>query len=456
MAGMSLPPPLTAVPLVPGPGTDPATSLNLSQDGALIRRSILPGGIRVLTEDIPATRSAAVGVWVAVGSRDEQAEHAGATHFLEHLLFKGTATRSAWDIAAAFDAVGGEANASTAKNHTCYHARVLDVDLRLATEVLMDMVTSSRLAPDDVETEREVILEELAMALDDPADVVHERFTETVLAGHPLGRPIGGTPGTIAALSREAILAHYRATYVPAELVVTAAGRVSHDAVCDAVLESARAGGWVLDDGAAPAPRHDTDPAIYAPPMTVAVPRATEQAHVIIGGRGTSNSDPRRFALAVASTILGGGMSSRLFQEIREKRGLAYATYSFTAGYAEGGLFGAYAACAPGKVASVIDLVRAELGRLATEPASEEEVRRAVGQICGSFVLGSEDTGSRMTRLGLAEVVTGRLLSFDETLAHYRSVTAAQVQEVVADLLSEQTLVVVGPERACAAVEALA
>lgn len=451
MCGMLHSAPWSVVPLPSGTSADPG--LSLTQDGALIRRSILPGGIRVLTEDIPSTRSVALGAWVAVGSRDEAEEHAGATHFLEHLLFKGTATRSAYDIAAAFDAVGGEANAATAKNYTCYWARVLDADLPMAAEVIMDMVTSSLLDADEFETERGVILEELAMALDDPADLVHERFTETVLAGHPLGRPIGGTPETIAALGRDAVLAHYRSTYVPGELVITAAGRVQHEAVCDAVLAGARAAGWQLPDDAAPAPRREATSAVYASSRTVAVPRPTEQAHLIMGGRGLATSDPRRFALGVASTILGGGMSSRLFQEIRERRGLAYNTYSFTAGYAEGGVVGAYAACAPAKVPAVLGVLRDEIARLATEPVDPDELRRAVGQVAGTFILGSEDTGSRMTRLGLAEIVTGKLLSVEETLDRYRSVTAADIQQVAADLLADEpTVVVVGPERACAAV----
>ena len=446
----------SVVPLVSGTSTDTAASFSLSQDGALIRRSILPGGIRVLTEDIPATRSAAIGAWVAVGSRDEAEEHAGSTHFLEHLLFKGTSRRSAYDIAAAFDAVGGEANAATAKNYTCYYARVLDADLPLASAIIMDMVTSSVLDPGEFETERAVILEELSMALDDPSDLVHERFTETVLAGHPLGRPIGGTPETIAALSRDAVAEHYRTTYVPGELVITAAGNINHDDVCEAVLAGARAAGWALDAAAVPAERHDATSAAYAPATKLAIARPIEQAHVILGGRGVANGDPRRFALAVASTILGGGMSSRLFQEIREKRGLAYSTYSFTSGYAEGGLFGAYAACAPAKVGAVVELLRAEVAKLAGEPADDEELGRAIGQICGSFVLGSEDTGARMSRLGLAEIVTGRLLSFEETLERYRSVTAADVQAVASDILAaDLSLVLVGPQQACDALLAL-
>lgn len=428
------------------PPTDPAAHLNLLQDGALIRRSILPGGIRVLTEAIPATRSAAVGAWVAVGSRDERDEHAGSTHFLEHLLFKGTPTRSAYDISVAFDEVGGEANAATAKNYTCYYARVLDADLSMASATIMDMVTSSLLTPEEFELERGVILEELAMAADDPAEVAHETFTSTVLAGHPLGRPIGGTPEVIRRLGRDAVVEHYRRTYVPSGLVITAAGHVDHDDMCARVLDAARAAGWQLDGGAAPTARHAVTSAVYAPPATVLIDRPTEQAHVVIGGRGTATSDPRLFALTVASTILGGGMSSRLFQEIRERRGLAYATYSFASGYQEGGIFGAYAACSPARTDEVIAVMQAEIGRLVEELVPADELRRAIGQICGSFVLGCEDTGARMTRLGLAEIVSGELLSFEETLERYRAVTAADVQAVAQDLLAgTPSMVVVGP-----------
>lgn len=438
------------VPLMSTPAFDTEGFFSLQQDGALLRRSILPGGIRVLTETIPAVRSAAIGAWVAVGSRDENEEHAGSTHFLEHLLFKGTPSRSAYEISAAFDEVGGEANASTAKNYTCYYARVLDADLPMASATIMDMVTSSILDPADFEMERNVILEELAMAADDPADVVHEAFTATVLAGHPLGRPIGGTPEAIRRLGRDAVVEHYRNTYVPSGLVITAAGNVDHEAVCAMVLDAAHTARWVLDPAGAPTPRRSATSAVYAPPTTLTIFKPIEQAHVIVGGRGTATSDPRRFALTVASTVLGGGMSSRLFQEIREKRGLAYATYSFTAGYQEGGIFGSYAACSPARTAEVIEVLQAQTELLADQLVPEAELRRAVGQICGSFVLGSEDTGARMSRLGIAEVVTGELVSFEETLRRYRAVTAEDVRAVARDLLSQPpSVVVVGPQPAC-------
>ena len=414
----------------------------------MYEKRTLPNGVRMVYEHMPHVRSAAIGVWIGVGSRYESPCETGSAHFIEHMLFKGTAQHSASELAERMDAIGGQVNAYTTREGTCYYARVLDADLPMAVEVIMDMVTSSLLDPEEFETERGVILEELAMALDDPADLVHERFTETVLAGHPLARPIGGTPETIAALSREAVLAHYRASYVPEELVITAAGNVDHDAVCAAVLAGARAAGWSLPDDAAPAARREATSAVYAPSRTVSVRRPTEQAHVILGGRGLATSDPRRFALGVASTILGGGMSSRLFQEIRERRGLAYSTYSFTSGYAEGGVLGVYAACAPAKVGAVLDVMRAELARLVEEPVADDELARAIGQVGGTFVLASEDTGSRMSRLGLAEIVTGRLISTEETLQRYRSVTAGDIQQVAADLLAEPpSVVLVGPDQ---------
>lgn len=430
----------------------PGTELTLEQDGSLIRRSVLPGGIRVLTEAMPGTRSASVGAWVAAGSRDEQEEHAGATHFLEHLLFKGTPSRSAFDISAAFDAVGGDANAATAKNYTCYYARVLDADLPMAIEVLLDMVTSSSLTEADFLLERGVILEELAMALDDPSDFIHERFTETVLAGHPLGRPIGGTPASIESLAHHAVREHYARTYVPAELVVTAAGNVNHEAVVALVLEASRRGGWILDDGATPAPRRSAGDVRYAPGRSVFLERGIEQAHAILGFPGLANSDSRRFALAVLNAILGGGMSSRLFQEIREKRGLAYSTYSFSGQYAEGGIFGLYAAASPANMAAVVQLLREEVAALVAAPVAKEELTRVLGQIRGSFMLGLEDSGSRMSRLGMAEIVTGRLLSFEATLNNFAAVGVGDIQQVAAELLAaDPTLVVVGPSAAGAA-----
>jgi predicted Zn-dependent peptidase len=393
-------------------------------------------------------RSASVGAWVGVGSRDESDGHHGSTHFLEHLLFKGTARRTAMDIAEAFDEVGGEANAATGKEHTCYYARVLDEDLPMAVDVIADMVTSARLDRDELETERGVILEELAMNDDDPSDVVHERFATVVLGEHPLGRPIGGTPDTIRAVPRDAVWEHYRQHYRPDTLVVTAAGNVDHDALAEQVTRALADGGWDLAAGVAPAARRGASSAlpVTAGASEVTVRRTTEQGNVIVGGTGLTATDPRRFTLSVLNAVLGGGMSSRLFQEIREKRGLAYSTYSFASGHADTGVFGLYAGCAPAKIDEVTELMVAELERLADGGITDAELRRSVGQLSGSLVLGLEDSGSRMSRLGKSARVHGELLSTQVSLDRVRADTAREVQELAADLAARPRSVVrVGP-----------
>jgi predicted Zn-dependent peptidase len=438
-----------ALPL--GPAGAEGTEVSLAQDGGgRVRRSVLPGGIRVLTEVMPGVRSASVGAWVAVGSRDERDGHFGSTHFLEHLLFKGTARRDAMAIAEAFDAVGGEANANTGKEHTCYFARVLDVDLPMAVDVISDMVTSALLDEGDFETERGVILEELAMNDDDPSDVAHEQFTRLVFGEHALGRPIAGTPATIRAVPREAVWEHYRSTYTPAELVVTAAGSVDHEALCDRVLAAVRAGGWELDPQAPPVVRRPESPpgpgALPEGGGTLTVHRPIEQANVVLGGLGPTANDERRFALRVLNAVLGGGMSSRLFQEIRERRGLAYSVYSFASGFAETGAFGLYAGCAPGRVEEVVSLLGAELDRLALDGITPDELRRGIGQLSGGLVLGLEDSGSRMSRLGRAEITHGELMSLGEMLERLRAVTTEEVRALAVELAgAPRSLVVVGP-----------
>jgi len=432
-----------------GPSNAPGTEVTLhTETGAVVRRSVLPGGIRVLTEAVPGQRSAALGAWVAVGSRDETSGQEGSTHFLEHLLFKGTPRRSALDIAAAFDAVGGEANAGTGKEHTVYYARVLDADLPMATDVILDMVTSASLEATEFENERGVILEEISMNEDDPMDVAQERFAAAVFGDHPLGRPIGGTPEVIRTVSRDSVAAHYRRTYTSPELVITAAGSVDHDRICEQVSAALTAGGWDTSTETAPASRRHRGSleAIGQQGSATTVHRTTEQANVILGGLGLPAGDERRFVLAVLNAVLGGSMSSRLFQEIREKRGLAYATYSFASAYAETGSFGLYAGCAPANVAQVSELLTAQWEELATHPVTDEELQRGIGQMCGALVLGLEDSGSRMSRLGRAEITLGELTPIEETLARIRSVTAEQIRDLAAELYAQpRHLVVVGP-----------
>ncbi|MEU2595648.1 pitrilysin family protein, partial [Streptomyces albidoflavus] len=349
-----------------------------------VRRTTLPGGLRVVTETLPSVRSATFGIWVNVGSRDETPTLNGATHYLEHLLFKGTAKRSALDISAAVDAVGGEMNAFTAKEYTCYYARVLDTDLPLAIDVVCDMLTGSLIAPEDVDAERGVILEEIAMTEDDPGDCVHDLFAHTMLGDTPLGRPVLGTVDTINALGRDQIARFYKRHYDPTRLVVAAAGNVDHARVVRQVRAAFdRAGALERTDAEPTAPRAGSR-TLRANGKIEVVNRRTEQAHVILGMPGLARTDDRRWAMSVLNAALGGGMSSRLFQEVREKRGLAYSVYSYTSGFADCGLFGVYAGCRPSQVDDVLRICRDELDAVAGGGLSDDEVSRAIGQLAGS------------------------------------------------------------------------
>jgi predicted Zn-dependent peptidase len=410
-----------------------------------VQRSVLPGGLRVITESLPAVRSAALGIWAGVGSRDEDRDHAGATHYLEHLLFKGTGRRSALEISAEMDAVGGELNAFTAKEYTCYYARVLDSDLPLAIDVLSDMVNNSVIAPRDVDAERGVILEEIAMNEDDPSDLVHEAFAAQLFGDTPLGRPILGTVDSINSISRDRIWEHYRARYTPDRLVVAAAGSVDHDKVVELV---ARAFGPVLSGDREPAPPRLGGSAAGDATGTgvTLVSRPIEQANLVLGCAGLARSDPRRFALGVLNSALGGGMSSRLFQEVREKRGLAYSVFSFSSQHAEAGLWGIYAGCLPAKADDVLAICRDEVAKVIADGLTDEELDRGKGQLRGSIVLGLEDPSSRMSRLGKSELVHPRLEPVEEILAAIEAVTATDVQEIAAAVLGQpKALAVVGP-----------
>lgn len=415
--------------------------------GALLRRTILPSGVRILSERVPGAQSATVGYWVAVGSRDEHPAGYGSTHFLEHLLFKGTTIRSALDIAVAFDGVGGESNALTAKEHTCYYAKVRDVDLPMAVAVLGDMVTSSVLDPEEFESERGVILEELAAADDDPADVVGERLFEAVFGEHPLGRPIGGSPASITAVGRDAVWSHYRASYRPQDLVVTVAGAVDHDALVSWVESGLAAAGWDLTAEHAPVSRrHPSPPSREHPGGRALVARPIEQTNIMLGVPGLDAGDERRSTLLALNSVLGGGMSSRLFQEIRERRGLAYSVYSFASSYSDGGLVGLYAGCSPKRAGQVAELMRDELRRLGEHGITGDELRRAVGQLGGASALALEDSDTRMSRLGRSELTTGELVDLDETLRRLSRVTRDEVRELARRLAAGPlSVAAVGP-----------
>lgn len=404
---------------------------------SLVRRTVLPSGVRILSETIPGAASATVGWWVAAGSRDEHPETYGSTHFLEHLLFKGTTARSAYDIAVSFDEVGGEHNAVTAKEYTCYYAKVRDRDLPMAVEVIGDMLTSSLIDPTEFETERGVILEELAMADDDPTDAASERFFEAVFGGHPLGRPIGGTSDTIRGVGRAAVWQHYQSNYRPNDLVVTVAGAVDHDLLVRWVVDALERAGWDLGIEAAPVARRDAAPdPIERGSDLVVVQRPIEQANLILGVPGLAAADDRRVILSVMNSVLGGGMSSRLFQEIREKRGLAYSVYSFASGYSDAGIMGMYAGCSPARIADVTELMLAEFARIGQHSITDAELQRAVGQLGGAAALALEDSDTRMSRLGRSELTLGEFIDLDESLKRLSSVTREQVAELAADLAS--------------------
>jgi predicted Zn-dependent peptidase len=407
---------------------------------------VLPGGLRVITEALPAVRSAAFGIWAGVGSRDELPGHIGATHYLEHLLFKGTRRRTALDISAAMDAVGGELNAFTAKEYTCYYARVLDADLPLAIDVLSDMVTGSLLEPKEVDAERGVILEEIAMNDDDPTDTVHEAFSAQLFGDTPLGRPILGSVDSINAITRDQIAAHYAAKYTPDHLVVAAAGRVDHDEV----VELARAAFEpVLTGDAQPVPPRLGGKEPDRGPLGTGVrlvSRTIEQANLVIGCEGLARTDDRKYALGVLNAALGGGMSSRLFQEVREKRGLAYSVYSFSSQHADTGVWGVYVGCLPAKADEVLAICRDEIAKVIDGGLTDAELDRGKGQLRGSIVLGLEDPSSRMSRLGKSELVYPNLEPVDEILAAIEAVSHDEIRAIAADVLARpKALAVVGP-----------
>ncbi len=410
-----------------------------------VARSVLPGGLRVITEKLPSVRSAAFGIWAGVGSCDEDTGHAGATHYLEHLLFKGTSRRSALDISAEMDTVGGELNAFTGKEYTCYYARVLDADLPLAIDVLSDMVTGSLIAPKDVDAERGVILEEIAMNDDDPADTVHEAFAAQLFGDTPLGRPILGTADAINSITREQIAEHYSTRYTPPDLVVAAAGNLDHQVVTEHVH---RAFDAVLSGDARPSgPRVPGAPAGAPTGAGVRlVSRDIEQANLVLGCGGLARTDDRRFALGVLNAALGGGMSSRLFQEVREKRGLAYSVYSFASQHAGTGTWGVYVGCLPAKADEVLKICQDEIAKIISSGITGPELARGKGQLRGSLVLGLEDPSSRMSRLGKSELVYPRLEPVAETLASIEAVTQDEVRQVAAEVLGQpKALAVVGP-----------
>jgi predicted Zn-dependent peptidase len=414
-----------------------------SEHQAALRRTTLPGGLRVVTEHLPAVRSASVGVWVGVGSRDEGVTVAGAAHFLEHLLFKSTPTRTAVDIAQAMDAVGGELNAFTAKEQTCYYAHVLDTDLELAVDLVADVVLNGRCAAEDVELERDVVLEEIAMRDDDPEDALGDLFLSALFGDHPIGRPVIGTAQSVSAMTRTQLHSFHVRRYTPERMVVAVAGNVDHDEVLALVREHFRPH---LVRGRQPAPPRKTAGRLTGEPTLALAKRAAEQTHLSLGVRTPGRGWEHRWALAVLNTALGGGLSSRLFQEVRESRGLAYSVYSSVDVFADSGALSVYAACLPERFPDVMQVTSDVLRSVARDGITEAECRIAKGSLRGGLVLGLEDSSSRMSRIGRSELNYGKHRSIEHTLQQIGDVTVEEVNAVATRLLGKRYgAAVVGP-----------
>ncbi len=382
----------------------------------------LPNGLRIISQDMPSLRSLSIGAWVDTGSRDEVPAEAGASHFLEHLLFKGSAQWSARRISEAFDAIGARHNAFTSKEYTCYWARLRDADLPLGVEILGEMIQRPAFRQEEIDNERGVVLEEINMNEDDPTDVAHEQFVTALWSGHPLSPPILGTPDSITTMSRDTIHGYWARRYSPESTVIAAAGRIDHGRLVDIV--GASFAGW---EGG------DVGRALSAPDPNAGVSvrhRDTEQAHLILGGPSIMRNDDRRYALIVADHVLGGGMSSRLFREIRELRGLAYAVHAFRMPFADAGANAVYVGTTPNQTNEVLKLVRGEMDKLMESGVTDEELVRAKGHVQGSLAISLEDADGRMNRLGRNEITGLEHVSVDEIVARVDAVSTADVIEV--------------------------
>ena len=399
--------------------------------------SRLDNGVRVVTERMPEARSVSLGVWVAVGGRDEPDGLAGASHFLEHLLFKGTSTRTARQIAEAVDAVGGEMNAFTSREHTAYYTRLPAHRVELGLDILGDVLTDPAFRSHEVEAERQVILEEILMNLDMPEDHVHTLLAEAMFPGHPLGREVLGTRTSVEAVTRDQIAEFFGHWYRPGNLVVVAAGNLSHEQIVDGfgrTLGRREGGERPVREG----PKRDPNPRVH-------LGEPTEQVHVAVGWRGVDHHDDERYALMIANQVLGGGMSSRLFQEVREERGLAYSVYSWASTYDDSGSAGIYAGTAPARAAELLEVVDDEVAKLVASGVTENELGVAKGFIEGSLVLGLEDSASRMARLGRSLMARDEIVTVDDQLARIRAVTGDDVGAIAARVYGgDRSLAVIG------------
>ena len=411
----------------------------------------LDGGTRVVTEPLPAVRSASIGLWIGAGSRDEDDAHAGVSHFLEHLLFKGTASYSALEIAEIFDTFGGELNAATARDYTVVYARVLDEHLEKALDVMTDLVFAPSLA--DVDSERQVVLEEIAMVDDSPQELIFDLVTKAVFGRHPLGRPVLGSAEVISNVSKRSLGAFHRRRYRPDNVVVATAGSVDHERLVS-LVERLRAKAGAHSSGR-PSARA---PFVAAPaPSLVFLSKPTEQYHVCLSAPGIARSDRRRFTASILDSVLGGSASSRLFQEIREQRGLAYAVYTFSSQYADTGQIGVYVGTREENLAECLRIVAEQISQIATDGPRTDELERAKENLKGRIMLSMEATSNRMSRLGKSLITDSELLDLDRILAEIEAVDVEAVAQLAEVVLPAEALSVaaIGPseERLLDAVE---
>ncbi|MBV8066545.1 MAG: insulinase family protein [Candidatus Eremiobacteraeota bacterium] len=405
----------------------------------MYKKTTLSNGLRVITERMPSVRSATVGIWADVGSAVERPHQRGISHLIEHMLFKGTHRRSARQIAETMDGVGGNLNAFTDKETTCYYAKVIDRHVPLALDVLADMFLHAAFEPQELAKEHKVILEEIKMYDDSPDDLIHDVFLQTMWRGSNLGDPTIGFAETVVRVTPEDLRAHMRAHYSPNCVIVAAAGNVDHSLFVETVAEQ-----FAGFEGncAFPQPESPT-----LTPATNVRYKDSEQAYIVLGTRGVDVRDERRYAASLLDTVLGGGMSSRLFQEIREQRGLVYSVYSFQASYRAAGLFGVYAGTSPENVQACIDVIVEQFARVRNEPIGDEELDLAKEHVKGNLTLSLESTSSRMIRLGRNELALGREVTTEEIESRIDSVTPEQVQAVAQELLVDENLglCIIGP-----------
>jgi predicted Zn-dependent peptidase len=420
----------------------PTQTLEDTGKGGIVQQTILPSGLKIITETVPTVRSAAVGYWVATGSRDEEIPEAGAAHFLEHLLFKGTPTRTAMEISSSLEAVGGDMNAFTTQEYTCFHAKVLDRDMKLVIDTLSDMLTSSNVTNEDVDQERNVVLEEISMHEDEPNELAYDNWSQTLLGDQPIGRPIIGTRKSITEMTRTQVYGFFKKYYSPERTIISIAGNIDHDVAVKMIVDSLKGTDWDKS-GVKPLEPRTSKPLPTVGSGIKIVKKDTEQAHIVWGVPGLDRHDEKRYIIAVLSAAVGGGMSSRLFQEIREKRGLVYTVYSFAHHYTGTGIFGVYAGTTKEKVNEVVEIIKKELADVAANGITEEELERGKGALRGGLVLGLEETNARMTRIAKGELLYGEYMSLDDTLSKIDAVSIQDIKALAAQLFTQKALLCV-------------